>query len=233
MKLSVVMPVLDEAARITTRLDELSRQPDVCEIVVADGGSSDDTAHRVDEHALTAAGVACRIDAPRGRARQMNAGAAAAKGDVLLFLHADVSLPPQAARIVERTLADPRVVAGAFRTHHVDDRPGAGRAPWLRLADVRSRYSRLPYGDQALFVRRAAFQRVGGFPDQPLMEDVEIARRLWRVGRVVIAKESARVSGRRFLAHPLRDTLLVNAFPLLYRLGVSPARLARLYRNVR
>ncbi|HLV19563.1 MAG TPA: TIGR04283 family arsenosugar biosynthesis glycosyltransferase [Polyangiaceae bacterium] len=223
---SVVLPVLNEAARIAARLHELS-QLGIFETIVVDGGSSDGTVDlvRAAEHARV-------VEAPRGRARQMNAGARLARGDVLLFLHADVALPPDTLAVVEHTLSDPGVVAGAFRTWTVNDADG-GRAPWLHLADVRSRYSKLPYGDQALFVRRAVFERLGGFPEIPLMEDLELSLRLWRLGEIRVAKACARVSGRRFLAHPLRDTFFVNVFPLLYRLGVPPARLARLYADVR
>jgi hypothetical protein len=106
-------------------------------------------------------------------------------------------------------------------------------APWLRLADLRSRYTTLPYGDQAIFLRRETFFEAGGFPDLPLMEDLELSLRLRRLGRIRIVPASVQVSGRRFLKHPLRDTLLVNAFPLLYRLGVSAEKLASLYRDVR
>jgi rSAM/selenodomain-associated transferase 2 len=223
MKLSVIIPVWDEERRIGERLAELR---DAGEVIVVDGGSRDRTVER----ARAFPGV--RVEkAPRGRASQMNHGARLASGDVLLFLHADVSLPPDAMTHIERALADTRTVAGAFRTWHVAD---DGRsAPWLHLADLRSRYSGLPYGDQALFVRREAFWKAGGFPEQPLMEDLELSGRLRRLGRITIVKSSVRVSGRRFLAHPLRDTLLVNAFPLLYRLGVPAASLARFYRDVR
>jgi rSAM/selenodomain-associated transferase 2 len=222
MKLSIIIPVLDEERRIDERLTELR---DCVDIIVVDGGSRDRTVER----ARAFPGV--RVEkAPRGRASQMNHGARLASGDVLLFLHADVSLPPDAVTHIERALADARTVAGAFRTWHVAD----GRsAPWLHLADLRSRYSGLPYGDQALFVRREAFWKAGGFPEQPLMEDLELSLRLRRLGPIAIVPASVRVSGRRFLAHPIRDTLLVNAFPLLYRLGVPPATLARLYRDVR
>jgi rSAM/selenodomain-associated transferase 2 len=222
MKLSIIIPVLDEERRIGERLTELR---DCVDIIVVDGGSRDRTVER----ARAFPGV--RVEkAPRGRASQMNHGARLASGDVLLFLHADVSLPPDAVTHIERALADARTVAGAFRTWHVAD----GRsAPWLHLADLRSRYSGLPYGDQALFVRREAFWKAGGFPEQPLMEDLELSLRLRRLGPIAIVPASVRVSGRRFLAHPIRDTLLVNAFPLLYRLGVPPATLARLYRDVR
>jgi rSAM/selenodomain-associated transferase 2 len=223
MKISIVIPVLDEERRIGERLDELRGFEDV---IVVDGGSRDRTV----EVARAFQGVRV-LTAPRGRALQMNHGAWRAYGDVLLFLHADVSLPPDAALQVERTLADERAVAGAFRTWHVAD--GGQTAPWLHLADVRSRYSGLPYGDQALFVRREAFWNAGGFPEQPLMEDLELSRRLRRLGRISIARACVRVSGRRFLEHPVRNALLVNSFPLLYRLGVTPATLARFYQNVR
>jgi rSAM/selenodomain-associated transferase 2 len=223
MKLSIIIPVLDEARRIGQRLTELRGFE---EVIVVDGGSRDRTV----EIARTFAGVRVAT-APRGRALQMNHGARRACGEVLLFLHADVSLPPDVAMHVERALADQRTVAGAFRTWHVAE--DGESPPWLHLADLRSRYSGLPYGDQALFVRREAFWKAGGFPEQPLMEDLELSRRLRRLGRISIAPVSVRVSGRRFLAHPLRHALLVNSFPLLYRLGVGPARLARLYRDVR
>jgi rSAM/selenodomain-associated transferase 2 len=223
MKLSIIIPVLDEERHIGERLAELRDRGDV---IVVDGGSRDGTVERA--HAFPGVRVE---EAPRGRASQMNHGARLASGDVLLFLHADVSLPPDAPAQIESALAESSTVAGAFRTWHVAD--GGRWAPWLHLADLRSRYSGLPYGDQALFVRREAFWKAGGFPEQPLMEDLELSRRLRRVGRIAIVKSSVRVSGRRFLAHPIRDTLFVNAFPLLYRLGVPAASLARLYRDVR
>ena len=125
------------------------------------------------------------------------------------------------------------VVAGAFRTWTVADAGRSWAAPLLHLADLRSRYTRLPYGDQALFVRRDAFDRVGGFPDQPLMEDFELSRRLRRVGRIATAPAAVRVSGRRFLSRPIRSAVLMRLFPLLYRLGVPPRVLGRLYGDPR
>src|SRR5690606_25848453 len=167
-----------------------------------------------------------------------NLGAARASGDALVFLHADTTPPRDLAYWVTRCLGTPGVVAGAFRTWHVDDRPQAQRAPrraalWLHLADIRSRYTSLPYGDQGLFVPRDVFERVGGFPAQPLMEDLELSLRLRRLGRICVAPARIEVSGRRFLHSPLLDTLLVNAFPALYRAGVSPRRLKQLYRDLR
>jgi rSAM/selenodomain-associated transferase 2 len=234
--IAVVIPVLDEAARIAARLVEVGAVAGVEEVVVVDGGSADRTCEIV----RGVPGVRL-LAAPRGRGRQMNAGARGTTAPVLLFLHADVSLPADAGRWVAAALTDRGVVGGAFRTWTVPDAPAAGRAgpvrrlaaAFLHLADVRSRCARLPYGDQALFVRRTAFERAGGFPDQALMEDVELARRLRRLGRLVTVPASVRVSGRRLLARPLRSALLLRLVPLLYRLGVSPERLARLYGDPR
>jgi rSAM/selenodomain-associated transferase 2 len=224
VRLSVVVPVLDEARRIRDHLLTLQRVGGLDEIVVVDGGSRDGTP----DIARGVPGVRV-LSAPRGRGMQLNAGARAARGDVLLFLHADASLPLDAASWVAGALADPGVVAGAFRLRTIADGGPHWLAPLLRLADLRARLTRFPYGDQAVFVRRAAFELVGGFPDQPLMEDVELARRLRRVGRIRTVAGVVRVSGRRFLANPVRAILAMRLFPLLYRLGVSPGRLARLY----
>jgi rSAM/selenodomain-associated transferase 2 len=226
VNVSVVIPVLDEEARIGAQLAALARLP-VHEVIVVDGGSRDATAARA-----RAAGTARLLAAPRGRASQMNAGARAAAGDVLLFLHADVGLPDDAVRRIEEALADQEVVAGAFRTWTVAE----GRswlAPLLHLADLRSRYSRLPYGDQALFVRAEAFRRAGGFPAQPLMEDLELSRRLRRLGRIRVVDSRVTVSGRRFLARPVFYTLAVNVFPALYAAGVSASTLRRFYGDPR
>ncbi len=229
-RISVILPILDEEARIGRRLDELAAMRGIDEILVVDGGSHDRSLEVAGAHGADNLRV---LSAARGRAPQMNAGASAARGSVLLFLHADTELPADAARWVEATLSDPGTVAGAFRTWHVADAEPGRRALWLHLADLRSRLRRTPYGDQALFVRREVFERLGGFAPIPLMEDLELSRRLRRAGRVRVAPATVRVSGRRFLAHPLRDTLLVNLFPLLFRLGVRPSLLARAYRNTR
>ncbi len=228
-RVSVVMPVLNEERRIVPALEGVMDVAAVHEIIVVDGGSTDATADLVGAHSR-----ATLVRAGRGRAKQMNAGAHAAGGDVLLFLHADVTLPADAVSWVERALGDPAVVAGAFRTWTVaDDGDAPLWAPLLHLADLRSRYTDLPYGDQAIFVRAAVFKNVGGFPDKPLMEDVELSRRLREVGGVVTVPASVRVSGRRFLARPAYYTFLVNLFPLLYRLGVPPRVLANLYGHPR
>jgi rSAM/selenodomain-associated transferase 2 len=225
--LSVVIPTLDEAARIGARLRELSARH-VDEVIVADGGSRDGTIDIARAHPNVRV-----VEAPRGRGRQLNAGAGLATGDVLLFLHADTELPEDVRVWVERTFRDPGVVAGAFRVRTVADVGRNWLGPLLRIADIRSHVTRLPYGDQALFVRRAAFEQVGGFPDEPLMEDVDLARRLRQVGRVVTVPAYVRASGRRFLRHPIAGTLAMWTFPTLHRVGVPPRVLARLYGNPR
>lgn len=242
ISVSVIIPTWNESARIERRLEELrqlrqcSGEAFIRDVCVADGGSTDGT------RALSRGFTGVRVlDGARGRAKQMNAGARFAAGDVLLFLHADVSLPEDALEQVARALSGPSVVAGAFRTRTVADLPPAGpgrgssrlfrRA--LFLADIRSRYSRRPYGDQALFVRGAVFRHLGGFPDQALMEDLEMSRKLAREGRIHTARSCVRVSGRRFLERPLFYTFLVNVYPMLYALGVPPERLAVLYGNPR
>ena len=227
-RVSIVLPVLDEGARIERQLRSLVASGGWHEVIVVDGGSRDRTV----EEASAVPGVRV-LDGPRGRALQMNAGARAATGDVLLFLHADVELPADALRHVADALADPRVVAGAFRTWTVPDDGPSRLAPLLHLADLRSRYTGLPYGDQAIFVRAGAFARLGGYPEQPLMEDLELSRRLRRTGKIRTVPASVRVSGRRFLSRPLYYFALVNVLPVLYAAGVPPARLARLYGNPR
>lgn len=162
----------------------------------------------------------------------MNAGANVATGEVLVFLHADVSLPSDALAHIQRALADRRVAAGAFRTWTVPDRP-TRLGFLLHLADLRSRYSKLPYGDQAPFVRAEVFRALGGFPPIPLMEDLALSQRLRTVGRTKIVPANVRVSGRRFMRSPIFYTSVVNLFPALYRLGVSPTFLARFYGAVR
>ena len=227
-RLSVIVPTLNEERRIPAQLRRLAAMPGVHEVIVADGGSDDRTPDLVRAH-----GTARLVSAPRGRGPQMNAGAQAAAGDVLLFLHADVVLPRDAASLIGRALVDERVVGGAFRIRTVADGAQGWPARLLWLADLRSRYSRVPYGDQALFVRRDVFTALRGFASVPLFEDVDLSQRLRRVGRLRVVPASVEVSGRRFVARPIYYACLMTVMPVLYRLGVPPVALARLYGEVR
>lgn len=228
---SVVMPVLNEAARLGDALCELRKIPGLSQVVVADGGSCDESVAIAARHS----GVDVVQCAP-GRAGQMNAGAKRAFGGTLLFLHADARLPSDACAQIRQTLAIPGACGGAFRLQTDYDVLGRHRpwvAPFLRLADMRSRYTSLPYGDQAPFVRAATFHALGGFRDLPLFEDLEFAQRLGQRGRWGKTKGAVRVSGRRFQERPFYYLGLMNTFPLLYRLGVSPQRLAAFYHQTR
>ncbi len=224
MRLSIIIPALDEAEHIAALLTGLQAlRARGAEVIVVDGGSTDATP-------ALAAPLADRVmTAPRGRARQMNAGAAQAKGEALLFLHADTTLPDDADRHVLDSLRQGTRVWGRF-----DVRIG-GRARTLRmvaaLMNLRSRLSGIATGDQAVFVTRTAFESVGGFPDQPLMEDIELSRRLLTLSRPVCLPGPAITSGRRWETRGMwRTIFLMWRLRWLYARGVAPARLAEWYR---
>ena len=221
--LSVIIPVLDEAATIEAALRTLAplRARGV-EIIVIDGGSRDDTAAR-------AAPLADRVvTSARGRAVQMNAGAAVARGDVLLFLHADTRLPPDADRTVREALARTGRAWGRF------DVRIAGQHPLLPLVallmNMRSRLTGITTGDQAMFVTRDAFKAAGGFPDISLMEDIALSKRLKAYGPPLCLRHRLTTSGRRWEKHGVLSTILrMWRLRLAYWLGADPAKLAVRY----
>lgn len=221
MTISIVVPVLNEAEEIAETLRR-TRDPLVRERIVVDGGSTDATrgiAARHAEHVL---------DGPRGRARQMNAGAAAATGDAILFLHGDTWLPEGFGVAVEAALRG-GAVGGRF------DVILRGRHPFLpvvaSLMNLRSRVSGISTGDQALFVRRDRFEAMGGFPVIPLMEDVAFTRALKRAGKVAALRERVETSGRRWEERGVARTIVLMWYlRLAYALGASPENLARRYR---
>jgi len=220
-RVTVIIPTLDEGSVIERTLARLSEIPGL-EIIVVDGGSSDQTIKVSRPHAQV-------MTAHPGRAHQMNEGARHAKGDILLFLHADYIISEEGVEDRLRALEDPEVVGGAFRLE-IDSPKWMLRAI-ARLANWRTRMTRVPYGDQGLFVRASVFKELGGYPTLPLMEDLELSRRLKRKGRVVILRESIRTSSRRWdkegIAYvTLRNQLLV----LFYFLGVPVSLLASWYR---
>jgi rSAM/selenodomain-associated transferase 2/rSAM/selenodomain-associated transferase 1 len=219
--LSVIIPALDEEAHIEETI--LNAQSPDAEVIVVDGGSGDSTVKRAER-----AGAAV-LRGPRGRALQQNAGAAAASGSVLLFLHADTLLPKDYVTQVFETLMDRRVALGAFRFRTDLDRPLMRGIEFT--THIRSRYLRLPYGDQALFLRKSHFQAAGGFPEMPIAEDLVFVRRVSKLGRVGIAPADAITSARRWKEVGLLRTTLINQVILAgFALGISPKTLARLYR---
>jgi rSAM/selenodomain-associated transferase 2 len=224
MKLSIVIPVLNEAQRLPSllkRLLPLHRHG--VEIVIVDGGSDDGSPSIAEYGGFTV------LRSARGRARQMNAGAVAATGDVLLFLHADTLLPEGTPHLVARALVDVRRCWGRF------DVRISGRAFALRmvaaLMNGRSRLTGIATGDQAIFMTRAAFESVGGFLDQPLMEDIEMSRRLLKLSRPACIPQRVTTSGRRWESRGVwRTILLMWRLRWAYWRGVSPEHLAALYR---
>ncbi|MEZ5786063.1 MAG: TIGR04283 family arsenosugar biosynthesis glycosyltransferase [Xanthobacteraceae bacterium] len=223
MRLSIVIPVLDEAAGITDALYALAPLRDRgAEIIVVDGGSRDDTVARATPLADSI------IAAPRGRASQMNAGAQVATGAVLMFLHADTRLPDDADRLVTASLARTGRSWGRF------DVRISGRHPLLPVVafmmNLRSRLTGIATGDQAIFVRRKLFATVGGFPPIPLMEDVALSDQLKRAGPPLCLARRAITSGRRWENHGvMRTIVLMWRLRLAYRLGAEPDALARTY----
>ncbi len=221
--LSIIVPVLDEEARIGAALAALAPfRARGAEVIVADGGSSDRTLD-------IARPLADRIiAAPRGRGAQMNAGATVARGEVLLFLHADTSLPPEADTLVLEGLRDTTWQWGRF------DVRIEGRSPWLPVVsgfmNWRSMITHVATGDQAMFVTRAAFDAAGRFPEIPLMEDVALSAHLKRISRPLCLAARVISSGRRFDERgAIRMILLMWRLRLEYWLGVEPATLARRY----
>jgi len=221
-KLSIIVPTLDEARDIVERLEALQRlRAHGHEVIVADGGSRDGTPD-------LARPLADRVVlAPRGRASQMNAAARQASGSALLFLHADTRLPPEADSAVRAALA--------ARTWGRFDVRIEARHPLLRVValmmNLRSRLTGIATGDQAIFVRRDTFEALGGYAEIPLMEDVELTRRLRRAGRPACLRARVSTSGRRWESRGvLRTIVLMWRLRLAYFFGADPARLADRYR---
>jgi hypothetical protein len=220
---SVIVPALDEAGAIAGTLAAAGRHPGV-EVVVADGGSRDGTA-------IAAAAAGALVMAARPpRSVQMNAGAAAASGGILLFLHADTHLPRDFPDQVRQTLAGPGVAAGAFRLR-IDSNTAGLRLIEL-VANWRARVLQMPYGDQALFLPRQRFWGLGGFPALCLMEDYELVRRLKRRGRIALARGCATTSARRWVKLGIAKTWLINQMVVAaYHFGVPTDHLSAWYRS--
>jgi len=222
--ISVVIPTLNEAHQLAATVTPILEHSD-CEVVIADGGSSDGTVELAQQ-------LECHVvRANRGRGRQLNAGAALSRGELLLFLHADTKLPPT-FRDEIRTTLDAGAVAGAFRFQV--DLPGWGMRCVEWGTHLRAKYLQRPYGDQGLFLRAADFFSVGGYRNWPLMEDFELCSRLRKRGPIMIAPSAAITSGRRWKRlGAFKNTSINQCCIALYRLGVSVERIAQFYSKVR
>jgi len=253
MTITVVIPTLNEEAVLPRTLSQAASLG-FDELIVVDGGSHDRTREIVQAFPSapaislqsstishqrsilspqsSALSPVSLLTAPPGRANQMNAGAAASKGTVLLFLHADTSLPSDARQAVERALEDPACVGGRFDVRFERD-SGPG---WLisRMMNLRSRWTGIATGDQAIFVRRSLFEQLGGYSDLPIMEDVDFSRRLKGIGRLSALRSKVITSYRRWDTRgPLRTILWMWVLRSLYWIGISPHRLRHLYGTVR
>ncbi len=225
MKISVIVPVLNEEATIAATLGALAALAPY-EVIVVDGGSVD----RTRDIAARSGGQV--LSAERGRARQMNRGAARASGEVLLFLHADTRLPDSAFSDIAAALNDPRCLGGRFDV----ELEGSHRMLKLvgALINYRSRVTKVGTGDQAIFLRREIFLRMGGYPDIPLMEDIALCRALKRMGAVACLRSRVVTSARRWENDGVWRTIVrMWTLKLLYLAGVSPARLKQFYADTR
>jgi rSAM/selenodomain-associated transferase 2 len=222
---SIIIPTLNEEGVLAATLTQ-ARQPGVAEIIVVDGGSLDAT------RAVAARLADIVIATPRGRAVQMNAGAARAGSDVLLFLHADTLVPDGFAIAVIDACSQSGVVGGRFDVHLTP----ADFLIWAtgELINWRSRLTRICTGDQAIFIRRDAFRRLGGYAEIPLMEDIDLSRRMKRAGRIACLRQRVTTSARRWQRDGVvRTIVLMWWLRLLYFFGTSPERLQRMYRDTR
>lgn len=217
--LSIIIPTLNEAKNVERLLPHLRAICPGAEVIVVDGGSDDEIRVVLRRFPW----VKC-VSSGRGRAKQMNAGAKVAKEEVLLFLHADTLLPAEAQGAILEALTDPAAVGGRFDVRFDNHRPVFKVI--AALMNLRSRLSGIFTGDQAIFVRREVFEALGGYPDIPLMEDVELTKRLKRKGRIRCLRLKVTTSARKWEREGvLRTILLMWALRFLYFVGVGPERL--------
>ena len=221
MSISIIIPVRNEEEAIDACLDRIPDDAGL-EILVVDGSSTDQTVSKINQKKQRV------INATPGRGSQQHAGALAASGDILLFLHCDTCLPHDFAAQVERILKVKNTAAGAFRLRINARGMGYRIIEWG--ANLRSRLFQLPYGDQALFMCRATYFAAGGFPEQPILEDTVLVSRLKKQGRIVLAPLSVSTSARRWQKHGIIRTTFVNQLMLAGQAaGIPAARLAQWY----
>ncbi|HEV3036631.1 MAG TPA: TIGR04283 family arsenosugar biosynthesis glycosyltransferase [Candidatus Angelobacter sp.] len=228
MRISVVIPVLNEIENLPHLIADLKEITGALEIIVSDGGSKDGT-----REWATGQSNILLIDAPRGKGPQLNAGAAKATGDVILFLHADCRMSHETWKSFQSSVARPHIAGGAFHVRFLEKEPQSLR--WVEKGiNARATITRTATGDQGIFVRRDVFAAIGGTPDWLLFEDVELVRRIKNAGGFIVVKTPLTISGRRYIKQGvIRTALLIFLLRLGYWLGASPRRLKKWFEDVR
>lgn len=222
--ISVIIPILNEENILEKTLSRLQPELKNHELIIVDGGSTDGSIHIAEKYGKV-------IKSEQGRAKQLNAGAAAATGEILIFLHADVWLEQGAGKAVESALLSGYVGGGFLQK--ID-----GHSILYRIiektADMRGKYLKVFYGDSGIYVKRTDFERIGGFPEVPIMEEIGFSKALRKLGKTKMVKPRIHISARRWEANGIVRTTTINwLITFLYFLGFSLERLAKLYRNIR
>lgn len=223
-KVSIIIPVLNEAKILEQTLSQLHSELGHHELIIVDGGSTDDSTHIAEKYGKV-------LISERGRAKQLNAGAAAASGNILIFLHADIWLEPGALAAVETALAS-GYVGGGFR-QKIDGKNILYRV--IEIAgNIRGKYLKVFYGDSGIFLSRTDFEKIGGFPEIPILEEMEFSTALRRLGKTTLVTPHIHISDRRWETKGIVRTTINNwLITLLYFLKFSPGQLAKLYRHIR
>ena len=223
-KISIIIPILNEAKILEKTLSQLQSEQEYHELIIVDGGSTDGSISIAENYGKVLTSV-------RGRAKQLNAGAAAATGDILIFLHADIWLEPGALAAVETALSL-GYIGGGFQ-QKID-----GKSILYRIIEIagniRGRYLKVFYGDSGIFLARANFGKIGGFPEIPILEEMEFSKGMRNLGKTTLVSPCIHISARRWETGGIVRTTLNNwLITLLYLLGISPEKLARLYSHIR
>lgn len=222
---SIIIPTLNEQETIEATLERLRLQFPQCEMIVVDGGSLDETVSLAQKYAHV-------VTSNRGRANQMNVGALSAKGDILWFIHADTNVEKQALDCIQEAMQIKNVIGGGFRLQFLEDNRKLRLI--ARLSNIRARYLHWIFGDQSMFVRRSAFEAIGGFPNISLMEDLEISRTLKQRGKLVLLSPASTTSARRFMEGGIWKTILhMQVLKVQYLLGAEPDKLLAKYSHNR
>ena len=223
-KISIIIPVLNEAKILARTLSELQSGLRNHELIIADGGSTDGSVHIAEKYGKV-------VISARGRAKQLNAGASAASGDILIFLHADIWLESGALAAVETALSS-GYVGGGF-CQKIDGKNILYRAI-ERAGNIRGKYLKVFYGDSGIFLKRADFEKIGGFPEIPILEEMEFSKNLRRLGKTTLVTPHIHISARRWETKGIVRTTVNNwLITVLYFLKFSPEQLAKLYRHIR